>query len=247
MNKDYFLNRRSCRVYSPDKISEKKIEDIISRAMKAPTCGNMQLYSVIITENPENLKKLASYHYNQPAASTAPVILTICADFSRFTKWCEYRNADAGYNNFHSFITALTDAVIFSQQIVTIAEMEGLASCYLGTVTYNAKEISEFLNLPDLVVPVASISLGYPAEECEKSNRLPIKAILHNEHYRQDNEKTILDFYKEEEENPQNQKFIKENSKENLAQVFAEVRYPKEMNEKISTTFTQLLKEKGFI
>ena len=58
----------------------------------------------------------------------------------------------------------MTDAVILAQQIVTVAELNGLGSCYLGTVTYNPEEISRLLGLPELVVPVACVALGYPAD-----------------------------------------------------------------------------------
>lgn len=105
----------------------------------------MQLYSVIITRDPNKKAKLSEQHFNQPAATNSDLILTICADFNRFSRWCEISGATPGYSNFHSFITALTDAVILAQQIVTIAEMEGLGTCYLGTVTYNADAISNLL------------------------------------------------------------------------------------------------------
>lgn len=246
MSENYFLSRRSCRNYKSEKIEKKIIEDIILQAVKAPTCGNMQLYSIIVTQDEERLKKLSALHYNQPAASTAPVILTICADFNMFTRWCEIKDADAGYNNFHSFITAMTDAVIVAQQIVTIAEQKGFGTCYLGTVTYNAKEISDLLELPEMVVPVASISIGKPASEGEKTDRLPLKGILHYESYGEKTDEEIINIYKIHDENPENEKFIKENRKENLAQVFAEVRYPRQMNEKVSENFSKLLQEKGF-
>lgn len=247
MNENYFLNRRSCRFYKDEPVDPNLLEDILIKACKAPTCGNMQLYSVIETKEPERLKALAKFHYNQPAAATAPVILTVCADFNRFTRWCEINKADAGYNNFHSFITAMTDAVIFAQQIVTIAEREGLGSCYLGTVTYNAEEISQLLKLPSLVVPVASLSLGYIDKEGEKTDRLPINAILHHEEYRKDSDSEITELFKIHDLNPENEKFIEENGKQNLAQVFAEIRYPRETNEKISKSFYKLLQDKGFV
>ena len=247
MNENYFLTRRSCRNFSEKKLSETLLEEIIKKASKAPTCGNMQLYSVIATQEPERLKSLASFHYNQPAATSAPLILTICADFHRFTQWCNINKADAGYENFHSFIMALTDAVIFAQQIVTIAEQEGLASCYLGTVTYNAKEISEFLELPKLVVPVASIALGYAKAEGEPTDRLSNQAVLHREKYKLFSKGELEDLYKIHDENPENSKFITENQKDNLAQVFAEVRYPRHVNEEISKNFYDLLKDKGFL
>lgn len=247
MNENYFLKRRSIRHYKSEKISESDIDEILAMAAKAPTCGNMQLYSVIVTQEEDNLKKLSTLHYNQPAASTAPVILTICADFNRFTKWCEENDAEAGFDNFHSFITAMTDAVIYAQQIVTVAEMKGLGSCYLGTVTYNAKEFSELLKLPDLVVPVASVSIGVADEEGEETKRLPSEGYVFYEKYRDRDGEEVQEIFKVHSDNPENEKFIKESGKENLAQVFSEVRYPKEMNEKLSQNFIELLKEKGFL
>lgn len=247
IKENYFLERRSCRFFQQKKVSEEIINDIIRKAMKAPTCGNMQLYSIIITNETETLKRLSEFHYNQPAASTAPIILTICADFNRFTRWCDLKNADAGFNNFHSFVTAMTDAIILSQQIVTIAELEGFGTCYLGTVTYNAEQISSLLKLPELVVPVASLAIGYIEKEGDMTQRLSLNAIVHKEFYDSPSDQEILEFYSREEEDPENKKFVVENKKENLAQVFSEVRYPRSMNEKISKEFDSLLRKKGFL
>ena len=244
---NYFLNRRTCRNFSSQTIPDNVLYNIIKKATKAPTCGNMQLYSVIITKDKENLNKLALLHYNQPAAASAPVILTVCADFNRFTQWCNQNKADAGFNNFHSFIMAMTDALILSQQIVTIAEIEGYATCYLGTVNYNASDISKLLKLPELVVPVASISIGYAAGQCEETGRLKPEGVIHNENYQPFNVSDIDNLYEEEEQKTENQVFIKENGKDNLAQVFSEIRYPRALNEKISKEFLELLRLKGFL
>ena len=247
MSENYFLSRKSCRNFKGDAIGIKRLEEIIEKAAKAPTCGNMQLYSVIVTQDKEMKNKLSEQHFNQPASSSAPVILTICADFNRFTRWCELNNADAGFDNFHSFITAMTDAVIFAQQIVSVAEMEGFGTCYLGTVTYNAKEISELLELPELVVPVVALAIGLPETQGEQTQRLPLDAIIHNEKYRKDSDLKISDFFRIHTEDPANTRFIKENNKENLAQVFSEIRYPRHLNESVSDSFEAILKEKGFI
>lgn len=247
MEEQYFTERRSCRWFKSDKISKEQIEEIIEKASKAPTCGNMQLYSVVVTEDPERLERISKYHFDQPAAKTAPMILTVCADFNRFTKWCENSQADAGFNNFHSFIMAMTDAVIFAQQIVTVAELQGYGTCYLGTVNYNAKEISDMLDLPYMVVPVASIAIGFPEKEGEKTIRLPMEGILHFEEYKNYTPEEIQNIYLEEDTNSENDKFIKENGKENIAQVFSEIRYPRNVNEKVSESFLSLLKKKGYL
>ncbi|MDE6553633.1 MAG: nitroreductase family protein [Muribaculaceae bacterium] len=247
MDKEYFSKRATVRNYEKKHIPDSLLDDILEKAMRAPTCGNMQLYSVIVNRDPQRLERLAKEHFNQPAATGADVILTICADFNRFTEWCNASNAKPGYDNFHSFMMALTDAVIYTQQVVTIAEMEGLGTCYLGTVNYNAKQISELLELPELVVPVASISLGYPAANPEQCERLPLAAIKHDETYRKDSSEEIVELFKAKDEFPDNRKFVEENQKDSLAQVFTDIRYPESVNTAVSESFTALLKEKGFL
>lgn len=248
MGKEYFNNRVTVRNYEKRHIPDNVVDDIITRAMRAPTCGNMQLYTVVVTREPDRLKILANEHFNQPASVGADVILTICADFNRFVRWCKVSGATPGYDNFHSFMMAMTDAVIFAQQIVTIAEMEGLGTCYLGTVNYNAKKISELLCLPDLVVPVAALSLGYPAEKTnEIAERLPLEAVRHFEEYRKDDDDMITALFKSKDDFQPNKKYVEENGKDSLAQVFTDIRYPEAVNKEVSATFLSLLKEKGFL
>lgn len=247
MREDYFSTRRTVRRYTDKEVSDELVESIVERAMRAPTCGTMQLYTVIATREPEMLARLAPTHFSQPAATGCKVMLTICADFGRFTRWCRLSDADPGYDNLLSFMNAATDAIIVAQQIVTIAEQEGLGTCYLGTVTYNADKISEILELPELVVPVACVTLGWPAEEGTETERLPLRAVLHKEKYRVDSDEEILGLFKAKDEYEPNRKYVEENGKETLAQVYTDVRYPRAMNEAFSETFLKVLTAKGFL
>lgn len=246
MVNDYFAGRRSVRNYQGREVPMEMIRDIVERAMRAPTCGNMQLYTVIVTKDKEMKSRLEPLHFNQPASTGCDAILTVCADFNRFTRWCELSGAKPGYDNFHSFVVALTDAVIVTQQIVTIAEMEGLGTCYLGTVNYNAEAISELLRLPGLVVPVASISLGWPEHGEEQCERLPVEAVLHEETYRNDSDETVMEMFKAKDDFPANAEFVRANGKESLAQVFTDIRYPENMNKAVSQSFLEILRKKGF-
>ncbi len=245
--KEYFKNRHSYRRFSVTPPDDALIDEIIELAMHAPTTGNMQLYSVIVTRDAEMLARLRPTHFNQPAATNAPILLTVCADFNRFSRWCELSRAKPGYDNFLSFTSAMLDATIISQQIVTIAEMMGLGTCYLGTVTYNADLISDILDLPELVIPVACIALGWPEGKAEETERLPLEAVRFHEHYFRPTDEEILTLYKAKDEFPPNSKFVEENGKETLAQVFTDVRYPREMNEEFSRKFLKLLQDKGFL
>lgn len=247
MENDYFSKRATIREFSDKKISQTVLSSILEKAMRAPTCGNMQLYSVVVTREKENKEALSKLHFDQPAAKGADVLLTVCADFNRFSRWCRLGRAEPGYANFHSFMMACTDAVILAQQIATVAETEGLGTCWLGTVNYNAARISELLELPALTVPVAALALGYPAASPEQPERLPVEAWVHNEKYRKDTDGELLALHEEKEEFPANKRFVEENGKQSLAQVFTDIRYPRDVNEAVSESFLSLLRDKGFM
>ena len=140
---DSMKERRTIRRYSEEKISDKLLEELLEIACRASNTGNMQTYSIIVTRDEENKKKLAPFHYNQPMVTGAPVVLTFCADYNRFSQWCVKSNAVPGYENFQSFIAAMLDATIVAQSFCDAAEAKGLGICYLGTTTYNAGKIIE--------------------------------------------------------------------------------------------------------
>jgi hypothetical protein len=191
--------------------------------------------------------KLAPAHFNQPMVTAAPVVLTFCADFNRFNKWCRQRGAEPGYDNFLSFMTAAIDALLVAQTVCNAAEEEGLGICYLGTTTYNADRIIDVLGLPAGVVPVTTVTLGWPAEEPDQVDRLPLYAVIHDESYEDYTPETIDEIYREKEAREDSLKFVAENNKKSLAQVFTDVRYKKADNEFFTGKFLEVLRKQGFL
>lgn len=244
---EFFSHRATVRKYTDEAPSRELIDSLLTAASKAPTTGNMQLYSVVETRDPEMRRRLAELHFNQPAAAGAPLMLTFCADYYRFTRWCEVSDADPGYDNFLSFTSAMMDAVILTQQFVTLAELSGLGTCYLGTCLYNAPEIAALLKLPRLTVPVACISVGYPAERPEETERLGTEGLLYRETYPELSDEEITEIYKAKDNFAPNSKFVAENGKKTLAQVFTDVRYPRAMNESTSDKLLDFLRAQGFL
>ena len=242
-----FSNRRTIRKYSKKDIATEKLYEMLELASHASTTGNMQLYSVIITRDKTQKELLSPLHFNQPMIKGAPVVLTFCVDYNRFSKWCEYSDAIPGYDNFHSFISAALDTVIIAQQFCSIAEREGMGICYIGTTTYNANGIIDLFNLPKLTVPLITITLGYPAEIPQMSDRICAKGFVHDEKYCDYNQKDISDIYGYKEDMDENKHFIEENNKKTLAQVFTDVRYTKDNNIHFSKEFMNVLKRQGFI
>lgn len=243
---DTILKHRTIRQYYSNPVDRDLLMRIIEAGTRASTTGNMQLYSVVVTTDETRKASLAPFHFNQPMVNQAPVLLTICADLNRFNRWCELRNADAGYNNFLWFLNATMDASLFVQNICLAAESQGLGICYLGTALYNAPEISEELNLPKGVIPVTAITIGYPAHDPSLTDRLPLDAICHFDEYKPNTDDRINELYLEKEALESSRHFVTENKKENLAQVFTDVRYKKDDNQFFSDKLTLFLQEQGF-
>lgn len=243
---DCIKNRRTIRKYTTQEVNDELLERLLAEAEQTPTMGNLQLYSVIVTRDTEMKQKLAPAHFGQPMVTGASVVLTFCADFRRTTTWCQQRKATPGYDNMLSFMNAATDALLYTQNFCTLAENEGLGTCFLGTTIYCPQAIIDTLKLPKLVFPVATITVGYPAEVPAQSDRLPIKGIVHHETYQDYSEKDIDEIYGYKESLPENQNFVEINKKETLAQIFTDIRYTKKDNEAMSETLLQALRNQGF-
>jgi FMN reductase [NAD(P)H] len=240
------LTRRSIRKYSEKEVSEELLNRLMNEAARTQTMGNLQLYSVVITRSNEMKAKLAPAHFNQPMVTEAPVVLTICADFNRTSTWARCRNANPGYDNFLSFINAATDALLYTQTLCNLFDEEGLGYCYLGTTVYQPQQIIDVLRLPQLVMPVATITVGWPAEEPPLSDRLPLESFIHQETYNDYLEMDIDKYYAAKEALPENQQFVEINHKETLAQIFTDIRYTRKDNEAMSKTFFETLIRQGF-
>lgn len=240
-------SRRTIRKYSRKDVSEGLLKTLLEQAEHTPTMGNLQLYSVVITRKEEGKRRLAPAHFNQPMVEGAPVVLTFCADFRRTTLWAENRNATPGYDNFLSFLNAATDALLYCQTFCNLAEEEGLGTCFLGTTLYNSGDIVEALQLPRLVMPVATITLGWPDEHPSRPDRLPIDGIIHDETYDDYTPARINAFYTFKEQLEENRHFVEINHKETLAQVFTDLRYTKHDNESMSAGLLEVLKQQGFL
>ena len=226
--------RRTIRKYADREVSEDLLNRLFSEAARTQTMGNLQLYSVVVTRSEKMKEKLSPAHFNQPMVKQAPVVLTICADFNRTSTWARNRMANPGYDNFLSFINATTDALLFTQTLCNLMDEEGLG-------------IIDTLRLPQLVMPVATLTVGWPAEEPPLSDRLPNASFVHSETYKDYTPADIDTYYQEKESLPENRHFCEINQKETLAQIFTDIRYTKKDNEAMSVGLLETLKHQGFL
>lgn len=241
------MTRRTIRKYSSRDVSEELLNRLLAEASRTQTMGNMQLYSVVVTRSKDRKEALAPAHFNQPMVTEAPVVLTICADFNRATTWCRQRQANPGYGNFLSFMNAATDALLYTQTFCNLAEEEGLGLCFLGTTVYMPQTIIDVLHLPKLVMPIATLTVGWPDEQPPLTDRIPTSSFIHEEIYHNYTAKDIDRCYSEKEALEENKEFVRINNKQTLAQIFTDIRYTKKDNEAMSEGMMEALKKQGFI
>ncbi|MCQ2271371.1 MAG: nitroreductase family protein [Bacteroidales bacterium] len=242
------LQHRSIRKFTEQPVDSETIETILKCACNGSTMGNMQLFSIIVTTDKKMMEKTAALHFNQPIATNAPLMLTFCADLHRFNRYCQFRNASTdSYDNLQAYQWATTDALIAAQNACVAAESLGLGLCWLGTIVYQVDKFIEILSLPKNVMPVACIALGYPDENPELTDKLPVEALVHHNVYQDYSEFDINKYYKEKENHPNTINILKENELDNLAQVFTQRRYVKKDNEFFSQVLKKTLVDQHFL
>ncbi|MCO4794569.1 MAG: nitroreductase family protein [Bacteriovoracaceae bacterium] len=246
---------RSIRKFKNREIEPDILNAILESATKASSSGNMQAYSIIVTQDKKMKKKLYEPHFKQSMLLDAPVFLTFCADFNRMRKWLEINKASPNFDNYMSFMIASIDAVLASQNATIAAESLGLGVCYMGTTLASAHQIGKILDCPDNVVPVAGFALGYPDESPIERERLPMKAVIHQEKYKEFTDDEINKVYSSKNEsgmkryqsNPELNDEIKKQKISNLAQVYTQLKYTRESHLTYSNDVLNYLEEQNFM
>ncbi len=251
---DTIQQHRSIRKYKPDPVPDTLLEEILAAGIRASSSGNMQAYSIIVTQERALREQLHAPHMQQSMVLDAPVLLTFCADFHRMRRWLTLRNAPDSFDNFMSFMVAAIDAVLVSQNVALAAESKGLGICYMGSTLANCDQIGRILQLPKSVVPVVGFSLGYPAEKPAPRDRLPLDGLVHYETYQDYTDERINEVYRARDVNgwkrymsaPRLRKMIAESDVENLAQIYSTLKYTREKHEQFAENILNYLQEQEF-
>jgi FMN reductase (NADPH) len=187
----------SVRKYLSDPVPENLVIEIVQSAQRAATSSNLQTYSVIATTDKNKKEILKVVCGGQKHISEAPLFLLWCADFSRLKRVCQHQGykVDAGY--VENFMVASVDAAIAMQNAALAAESLGLGFCYIGAVRNDPDKVREIFSLPDLVYPVAGMTVGYAENPPVIRPRLPIEAVLHWDNYQENDLDYLLAYDKE--------------------------------------------------
>ncbi len=182
------LNHRSIRSFEERNLTKEQIELIIQCAQAASTSSYIQAYSIIGVTEPEKKKELASLAGNQPYVEMNGHFFIFCADLHRhdLIGRMEQTEVEESLESTEKFMVSVIDATLAAQNATLAAESMGLGICYIGGLRNNLEEVCKLLNVPDRVVPLFGLAVGYPASTSSKKPRLPLDNIYHENQYEQD-------------------------------------------------------------
>lgn len=189
-------NRKTIRAYSKKELTQEEIDTIIHGAIRAPTAGNMMMYSILQITDQDMKHKLVKTCDNQPHIAKAPLVLIFLADMQRWWDYfsiskvpelCEEIGEKFETPQESDLLLASCDALIAAQNTVITAESLGIGSCYIGDIMENYEIHREMFNLPKWTFPIAMVCFGYPKGDKEKiplTSRFPQKYIHFENRYK---------------------------------------------------------------
>ena len=181
------LSHRSIRAFQNRPVDENHLDWIIRAVQASPSWINGQHYSIVAVKDPQRIKRLAELCGNQKHVREAPLFLVFCADFYRIHLAGQMENIQMkAFEDIDILLVGVTDAGIALGTAIAAAESLGLGTVPIGAIRKHSMEVVKELQLPEYVIPVAGLCLGYPAEDPGQKPRLPKKAVYHEETYRND-------------------------------------------------------------
>ncbi len=187
-------SHRSIRKFTEQPVEESLLRDLITAGQSAATSSNLQGVSVIRVRNSETRRAMAELAGGQAYVQEAAEFLVFCADLKRADWCCEQSGKIMADGMTEHFIIATVDVALFAQNVVVAAESEGLGICYIGGLRNDPQQVSDLLALPENVYPVFGLCLGYPDQDPERKPRLPLDAVLMEEHYQPVNKALLAQY-----------------------------------------------------
>lgn len=165
------MNRKSTRKFTDRKLTRDELETIVRAGQQAPFAS--QLYSVL-------------YSREGPIAFDAPIWFVVCVDTYKLERFMKLRGWRILTNNLTLLLLGMQDAAYMAENMVIAAESLGIGSCFLGAVSSSAarlKTLRERLTLPNRVLPMVELVMGYPGEEFPPRPRYPLAFTLFENRY----------------------------------------------------------------
>jgi nitroreductase len=179
------LSHRTHRRFLPDPVPGELMETLLACAYSAPSKSDLQQATVLRIIDEDKREAIASLIPGMPWIGSAPEFMVFCGDSSRIRSICERRGKPFANDHLDAFFNATVDSAIVMQNLIIAAESSGLGCCPISVIRNHASRVSEILELPMWVFPVAALCVGYPSAKAHISVRLPLALTVHVDTYDQ--------------------------------------------------------------
>jgi nitroreductase len=177
------LAHRTHRRYTPAPVPDDVLNVALAAALSAPSKSDLQQVAVVLVNDRAKQATIGGWIPDMPFIATAPRFLVFCGDHRRMRRIFELRGRPFVNDTLDMFMNAAVDAALVLQAFVTAAEGLGLGCCPISVVRNHIEKLSELLELPPGVFPVAGMCVGYPSQAGWISMRLPPSVTVHVDRY----------------------------------------------------------------
>jgi nitroreductase/FMN reductase [NAD(P)H] len=178
-----FLSHRVHRRWKPDPIPDEVVDIVLAAALSAPSKSDLQQVGIVLVRDRAKQALIASWIEDMPWIADAPLFMIFCGDHRRLRRVFDLRGKPFVNDTLDMFMNAAVDAALVMQSFITAGEAMGLGSCPISVVRNHIEKLTELLELPEAVFPVAGLTVGYPAQRGYTSMRLPPSLTVHTDRY----------------------------------------------------------------
>ena len=174
---------RVCRRYQARDVATDLVRLLCACALSAPTKSDLQQSDILIIRDKDKRHAIGAMLPEMPWLIEAPVFVIFLANGRRTPQLAAMRGKPFPNDHLDLFFNATVDSAITLASFVHAAEAAGLGCCPISMIRDHAQTIADMFALPEKVVPVAGMTLGWPAEAGAISPRLPLSVTVHEERY----------------------------------------------------------------
>lgn len=237
--------RRSIRSFENRPVEKEILDKLKELTLRAPSGGNMVMYSIVEVNDREKKERLAKICDNQIMIEKAPIVWVYLADMQKWVNYfmesgCKEKSGiDVRRPGIGDFHLAMQDTVIAAQTTVLAAEALGLGSCYIGDIIENYEQLQALLDLPPLAAPACCLIMGYPKRPTSPMQRRPPKESIFMENsYAEPHLEELEKMYKDQEDFLREHKTLPYDNNGTIADYYYNRKYTsafmKEMNRSTS-------------
>ncbi len=186
---------RTHRRYLDRAVEPALLRLLCATALSAPSKSDLQQCDILIVRKPALRAAIGDLLPDMPWVGSAPVFLVFLANGRRLKEISTLRQKPFPNDHLDQFFNATVDAGLVLATFLRAASAVGLGCCPISVIRDHAAKVSELLHLPDRVIPVAGMSVGWPAEESGISARLPLSLTVHEDRYDEGDLAAALDAY----------------------------------------------------